>query len=339
MRESSSHLRSWPETTTALACASSPCRMTISCSNSAMVRDAVAWSIRVSSRFSCSSAFRSSSSSGRSASVSARTCCPRMPSFSSRRRRFQAFLAALQRLENGLRAGRQAPLQRGQGETDRPLARAGELVRLAHFRLHVVGHRFVERGFEVGQRVVDRVRPAFGKERRAVEPHHLLFHHAAHQVRCIYLVDAIAELAVEAIGVQQRQEELEVLFLAVVRRGRHQQQMPGLGAQPFGKLETPGLFQFCAVEVRRELVRFVEDHQIPRGRAELVLQFLVARHLVEPDDQVIVVLKGIAAGRSQLQAPARRCETPGRTSQTAHRATAPPGCPAPPPAPDGHPRA
>ena len=31
MRESSSHLRSWPEATTALACCSRPARMTISC--------------------------------------------------------------------------------------------------------------------------------------------------------------------------------------------------------------------------------------------------------------------------------------------------------------------
>ena len=116
-------------------------------------------------------------------------------------------------------------------------------------------------------------------------------------------MDTIAELAVEPVRIQQRQEELEVLLLAVVRRGRHQQQMPGLGAQPFSKLEAPGLFQFCPVKVRRELVRFVKDHQIPCGRTQLVLQFRVARHLVEPDDQVIVVLERIAAGRSQLQLP------------------------------------
>jgi hypothetical protein len=42
----------------------------------------------------------------------------------------------------------------------------------------------------------------------------------------IHFVDAVAELAVEAVGIEQRQEKLEVLFLAVVRRGGHQQQVP-----------------------------------------------------------------------------------------------------------------
>ena len=40
--ESSSHLRSWPDATTALACFSSPFRMRISASSSAMVWAAVA---------------------------------------------------------------------------------------------------------------------------------------------------------------------------------------------------------------------------------------------------------------------------------------------------------
>jgi len=33
--------------------------------------------------------------------------------------------------------------------------------------------------------------------------------------------------ALEAIPVEQRHEELEVLLLAVVRRGRHQEEVPG----------------------------------------------------------------------------------------------------------------
>ena len=91
--------------------------------------------------------------------------------------------------------------------------------------LHVLRDGFVERGFDVGELVVDRVGAAFGKERGAVELHHLLFHHAAHEVGAIHLVDAVAELAVEAVGIEQRQEKLEVLLLAVVRRGGHQQQV------------------------------------------------------------------------------------------------------------------
>ena len=61
-------------------------------------------------------------------------------------------------------------------------------------------------------------------------------------------------------------------------------------------------------KVGGELVRFVEDHQIPRREAELVLGILVARHLVEPDDEVVVVLKGIAAGRGGFEFPGKDAE-------------------------------
>jgi hypothetical protein len=40
-------------------------------------------------------------------------------------------------------------------------------------------------------------------------------------------VRPVAKLALEAVAVEQRHEELEVLFLAVVRRRRHQQEVAG----------------------------------------------------------------------------------------------------------------
>jgi len=86
----------------------------------------------------------------------------------------EAFLAALERLEDRLRAGREAALQRGQREAHRALAPPGELVGLAHLGLHVLGHGLVERGLGVGEGVVDGVRLPLGEERRAVEAHHLL---------------------------------------------------------------------------------------------------------------------------------------------------------------------
>ena len=79
------------------------------------------------------------------------------PSFSSRSRSFEPFLAALERLVDGLRAGGEPALQGGEGEADRAFARAVELVGLAHFRLHVVGDGLVERGLDVRERVVDGV--------------------------------------------------------------------------------------------------------------------------------------------------------------------------------------
>ena len=163
------------------------------------------------------------------------------------------------------------------------------------------GDGFVKRGLDVGELVVDGVGLALGKERRAVELDQLLLHHAAHEVGGIHLVDAVAELAVEAVGVEQRQEKLEVLLLAVVRRGGHQQQVARVLAELLREAEAAGLFELRAEEVGGELVGFVEDDQVPAGGAELFLQLLVARHLVEADDQLMMVFERIAARRGLLQ--------------------------------------
>jgi hypothetical protein len=62
-----------------------------------------------------------------------------------------------------------------------------------------------------------------------------------------------------------------------------------------GEVETLRALHFPPVEVRGKLVGFVEHDQIPRSKAELLLRVLVARHLVKPDNQVVVVREGIAA--------------------------------------------
>jgi hypothetical protein len=60
------------------------------------------------------------------------------------------------------------------------------------------------------------MRVAFGEERPAIELRQVLLDHATPQVGDLDLVDAVAESALEAVAVKQREEELEVLFLAVV---------------------------------------------------------------------------------------------------------------------------
>src|ERR1035441_1561529 len=110
-------------------------------------------------------------------------------------------------------------------------------------------------------------------------------------------MNAVAEFAVEAVGVEEREEQLEVLFLAVMGRGRHQKQVAGAGAELFRQLEATGLLQLAAEEMRREFVGLVEHDEIPAGGAKLFLKLLVAGHLVEPDDEMIEVFEGIAAGR------------------------------------------
>lgn len=97
---------------------------------------------------------------------------------------------------------------------------------------------------------------------------------------------AVAEAAFETVAVQQREEELEVLFLAVVRRGCHQQQVPGQAAQQLAEPIALGVLDLATEEGGRQLVRLVEHHQIPTGlrRLQLGLDVLVARQLVQPRD-------------------------------------------------------
>ncbi len=93
-----------------------------------------------------------------------------------------------------------------------------------------------------------------------------------------------------------------------MRRGRHQQQVAGVLAELFGKSEALGAGDLLAGEVGRELVGLIEHHQIPASETELRLDLHVARHLIEPDDQMIVVGEGITARRSGLQLAGKDAE-------------------------------
>src|SRR5258707_12031488 len=73
------------------------------------------------------------------------------------------FPAALERLEDSLRAGSEAALEGRKREADRAFALSVELVGLAHFGFNVIGDGFVKRGLKVGKVVVDRVCPPLWK--------------------------------------------------------------------------------------------------------------------------------------------------------------------------------
>src|SRR5690606_11840431 len=92
-----------------------------------------------------------------------------------------------------------------------------------------------------------------------------------------------------------------VLLLAVVRSRRHQQQVARVRAELLGEIEALRALQLLAEEVRRQLVRLVEHDEIPGRSAELVVRLLSSRQLVEPHDEVIGVLEGIAAWRGELE--------------------------------------
>ena len=113
-------------------------------------------------------------------------------------------------------------------------------------------------------------------------------------------VDLRLVLALEPVAVEQREEELEVLLLAGVRGGGHQQQVAGDVAQQLAELEALGLLELAAEVVGAHAVRLVDDHEVPLGLRELGQQVLVAGELVHPRDQQRVL----------LEAPRRR--TPSR---------------------------
>ena len=91
-------------------------------------------------------------------------------------------------------------------------------------------------------------------------------------------MDAVAELALEAVAVEERHEELEVLLLAVVRRRRHQQEVARELGEQLRQPVPLGVFDFAAEERRRELVRFVADDEVPPaiGRLQFLLHVLVS---------------------------------------------------------------
>ena len=86
-----------------------------------------------------------------------------------------------------------------------------------------------------------------------------------------------------------------------MRRRRHQEQVARVLAQAFREPEASGLFELRAEVVRRELVGLVEDGEVPSGVAELFLKLLVPRHLVETNDELMVVVERVPARRGRFE--------------------------------------
>ena len=110
-----------------------------------------------------------------------------------------------------------------------------------------------------------------------VELEQVLLDHPPHQVGDIRRVDAVAEPPLEAVAIQQGHEELEILFLAVVRRGRHQQEMPRERGEQLAQPVALGVLDLAAEVGGRHLVGFVADDQVPPAvrRLELLLHIFV----------------------------------------------------------------
>ena len=112
-------------------------------------------------------------------------------------------------------------------------------------------------------------------------------------------MNAVAEATLEAIAVQQRHEQLEVFFFAVVRRRSHQQEVPRERRQQLAEPVALRVLDLATEERRRELVGLVADDQVPATirRGELLLQVLVAGQLVQARDDQVVLEEPVSGAR------------------------------------------
>ena len=118
-------------------------------------------------------------------------------------------------------------MQNRERETDdvpaATLALSLQPVRAVHLVAHVLGHLVVEQRFLRRERVGDGVGATLREQRLALEGEQLFLDHPPHQPLGVEGCPALSRLALEAVGIDQRHEELEVLRLAAMRRRRHQE--------------------------------------------------------------------------------------------------------------------
>ena len=88
-------------------------------------------------------------------------------------------------------------------------------------------------------------------------------------------------MVTEAVAVDERHEELEVLLLATVRRGGHQQQVPGLVAELASQLITLGPLDLAGPDMRAHLVCLIRNNEVPVDLRGALGQVLVAGQIVQ----------------------------------------------------------
>jgi len=115
-------------------------------------------------------------------------------------------------------------------------------------------------------------------------------------------MNPVAEAAFETVAVEEGHKELKVSLLTVVRRRRHQEEVPCEGRKKLAEPVSLGVFSLRAENGGRHLVRLVTDHKIPATirRLEFLLYVLIARELVKPGNDK-VGLKEPVAGACRLE--------------------------------------
>ncbi len=115
-------------------------------------------------------------------------------------------------------------------------------------------------------------------------------------------MNAIAELAVEAVGVEQREEELEVLFLAVVRRRGHQQQVADLCAELLREAKASRSFRALIRSSGRRVCALRRRRRDPSRRAQsLSCSSSLRESWSRRTISLCVIVERVAAGRGLFQ--------------------------------------
>jgi len=193
-------------------------------------------------------------------------------------------------------------LEGGEGEADdRPpavTARFGrELLGPVHLLGNVPGDSLVQERLGIRELVIHGVRAALGEERPAIEADELLFQHAPHHVGHIDLAGALACPAREAVAIEQPHEELEVLFLAAVGRGRHEQQVAGLLPEELAETVARGVLGLVPEVAGAHLVGFVNDDEVPVVGSANAVHVLVLLQQVDAADGKTLFRKRVVRNR------------------------------------------
>ena len=96
----------------------------------------------------------------------------------------------------------------------------------------------------------------------------------------------------EQLVVQELDQRPELEGVALVRRRGEEEQVPAVVAQRLGEAVVPGGRGLLAAAGTRQMVRFVEDHEVPRGGGQQALHPAVLLEGVDGADDARVPLPG-----------------------------------------------
>ena len=148
-------------------------------------------------------------------------------------------------------AASQTTLQSHQREAHvHSLFAAALLVGIAVSSVHLLSHVFsdalVENLLWIREFVLSGVTPALRKKLGPLEGVQVFLHQTPHQIGGITPVDGITLVAGKTVLIQQCHKQLKVVFLSVVRRRGHQQQVAGMVPDPLAHLVALGPLHLAA---------------------------------------------------------------------------------------------